>query len=231
MLARRRAGSPLETTCRPRGTVMCTSMPGLVVRVVVGGEPPRRHVRLVHGHDLAPVGEPVALAERSRSRPGWPAYVHDHVERSCRAGCARPGGSAARGGSGLWNAARRPSTVTRETCSSKSRLNAVEVLGGADREPGPAGEPAAARSRSGRGWRSGGRRSRRCRPAGSRGRRSPGPRAARAGPGPRSRRPARRRRRARPGRGRGGRGARQGGGAWTSRRSSVDRRSRRSDRA
>ncbi len=34
----------------------------LVPGVVVRREPPRRHVRLVHGHDLVPVGEPVPLA-------------------------------------------------------------------------------------------------------------------------------------------------------------------------
>ena len=48
---------------------------GLVARMVVGREPPRRHVRLVHGHDLAAVSEPVALT--AVRREAGPAAVVD----------------------------------------------------------------------------------------------------------------------------------------------------------
>ena len=47
--------------------------PRPVARVVVGREPPRRHVRLVHRDDLGVVGEPVALA--GVRRPAGPAGV------------------------------------------------------------------------------------------------------------------------------------------------------------
>ncbi len=112
---------------------------GLVERVVVGREPPRRHVRLVHGDDLVAVGQPVALAGVG-DRAGLAAVAHDHREHRARserrdrrdlqlvrAGLREP----------------RPDTVDLDLVDGQEQVEveAAQRLGRLDPQPGPARQP------------------------------------------------------------------------------------------
>ena len=114
----------------------------LVARVVVGREPPGRHVRLVHGDDFVPVGQPVALAVRDLG-PRDAGVLH--LDAELRAVGDRRGGPdpelVVAGG-----AEARALAVDghRPDRQQEVEVEARQVLGGADVQPGPSGEPARA---------------------------------------------------------------------------------------
>ena len=157
---------------------------GLVERVVVGREPPGRHVRLVHGHDLVVARQPVALAAVAVA-PG-PAGVPDHHVHGLprlQRGLRRDDELVVLGRLVVdRGAAVHGDPVDRQ---QEVEVEGRQVLGGAQPDPGLAAQAARRRSGTRRRCGTAARRSRRCRRAGSTGRRCP----PRPGPVPDARRP------------------------------------------
>ena len=102
----------------------------LVARVVVGREPPGRHVRLVHGDDLVAVGQPVALALRASRR-----RVRRRTSRETR------------------NRAPFATGVAGVIRSSWSPVGAEAARAGRPRSPSGPAAGSRGRSATGPGWR------------------------------------------------------------------------------
>jgi hypothetical protein len=106
--------------------------------MVVAGEPPRRHVRLVDRHDLVVAGDPVGLPAPA-DPPGATDVRHDDVE-----GLA--GGQGQRGRDlqlvPVGPRPRRLDAVDRDRAHGQQQVEVErrQRLGGGDRQPGPAAE-------------------------------------------------------------------------------------------
>ena len=144
--------------------------PGLVERVVVGREPPRRHVGLVEADRLG-ARRPPSCSRRPRRRGPGVRRTRPGPGRRCP---PRSGGAARSVSSwrdGRLKVDRAGREVHRPHRQQEVEVEGAQPLGGAQRERGPAPQPPAGEAGRRRGRRRSGRRCRRCRPRGSRGRR------------------------------------------------------------